>query len=103
MTDLLDILQTNADGTSCITEAWLDKIWPRDDSEPVLLVGKGINLPPTCTTFVPCEERFGYDYCIKAVFNGSTVTTPAAVPLPETGVMLGAALMLILIAKWVTA
>jgi hypothetical protein len=83
-----DLTLTEPDGTVCLPQDALDDIWPLDDREPLIVTGKGIMLPPTC------EEIHGRETCIKFVFGGEE--TPI-VPLSETAVFMGSAL----VAMWI--
>jgi hypothetical protein len=92
-----DLLGTDFKGDPCLPEASLDAIWPRDDREPLVVVGKGLTLPPTCEEQVPCHEKYGDEACLAFVFNGSGVD--ANVPLPGAGAVYVAALAALLLKR----
>jgi len=90
-----DLLDMNEDGTDCITDENLDFIWPRDpDQEPAIVVGKSFVMPPACTgPFIPCEEKYGRETCLKFVFDGPPLPpSHTVVPLGSSGLMLASAL-----------
>lgn len=77
------LLSRDAKGVTCITEENLDRIWPRDDREPEVIVGKWLEVPPTCTSVMAsCEERFGREACLEFAFSGWPLP-PATIPLPS--------------------
>ena len=76
------LLSRDAQGQTCITEENLDRIWPRDDREPEIIVGKWLEVPPTCTSVMPsCEERYDRQTCLEYAFGGWPLP-PAVIPLP---------------------
>ena len=94
---LQSLLSKDAGGNDCLTEEALDNIWPRDDREPLVVVGKGVTLPPTCTSeFVPCyvkmgngDDVLGDQLCREFVFDGPPIPQPhGVVPLPSAGVLM---------------
>lgn len=97
---LAELLEKDASGNDCITLDTLDLIWPRDpDVVPLEVAGKGVKLPPTCTSFfVPCEEKHGRDACIQFVFNGGDIPPPK-VPLGAPGLFLASALVMVAVFK----
>jgi hypothetical protein len=90
-----DLLSRDVKGHVCITEENLDRIWPRDDREPEVIVGKWFDLPPTCgEVLASCEDRFGRQYCLEFAFGGGPLPDPpSAVPLPSGAVFLTTALI----------
>lgn len=96
-----DLLSRDASNTVCITEENLNLVWPIDDKEPAVIVGKWFDMPPTCVgEFVPCEEKYGREACLKFVFDGPPIH--GQVPLPSAGPMLIAALAVAALLKKVS-
>jgi len=85
----------------CITSEGLDRIWPKDDSEPLTLDGKmPFHLPPTCIDGAkPFEEEVGRDKLISFIFNGKELPDHVpAIPLPDPmGFMIGIIVIWILV------
>lgn len=86
------LLSRDAQGVTCITEENLDRIWPSDDREPEVVVGKWLEVPPTCTSVMAsCEARFGRETCLEYAFGGWPLPSSgdvAAIPVPP-GLALG--------------
>ena len=103
---LEDIVRKDKSGNECLPTHILDLIWPIDDDvEPLDVAGKGVRLPPTCTSyFQPCEKVHGRKTCIDFVFHEKPVPGPVPpVPIASSGLFLLTIVILIAVFARLTA